>query len=172
MVAQKTVIAIVFLALLLYAGSIFYSGELQFKTVLSGSMLPVFGAGDVVAILKTAPKEIKEGDIITFHTGKTFTTHRVIEIANGTFRTKGDANEDPDASAVRADSVTGKVIFAVPYLGYFGKFVRTPLGFVLFILIPGVLIIYSELKKIFGELKKKDEHTPTYNPRRIYSKSS
>ena len=135
-----------------------YTGELQFKTVLSGSMSPAINAGDVVLISKTNPEEIKEGDIITFREGKTFITHRVIEIVNNSFRTKGDANEDPDMKIIKTEQIVGKVIFVIPFLGYLGYFVRTPLGFLIFILIPGFLLIYSEIKKIRQIIKAKPKY--------------
>jgi len=118
-------------------------------------MSPTINAGDILLISKINPEEIKDGDIITFREGETFVTHRVVEIINNSFRTKGDANEDPDAKIIRAEQVAGKVIFAIPFLGYLGYFVRTPPGFLIFILIPGLLIIYSELKKIRAETKAK-----------------
>jgi len=142
---------------LFYFGYQVYLGELQFKTVLSGSMSPAINTGDIILISKTNPEEIKEGDIITFREEKTFTTHRVIEIVNNSFKTKGDANEDPDAKIIKAEQIVGKVIFVIPFLGYLGYFVRTPLGFLIFILIPGILIIYSEIKKIRAETKIKSK---------------
>ncbi len=149
-------VIILLLIPLFYFGYQIYSGELQFKTVLSGSMSPTINAGDVVLISGINPEEIKEQDIITFREGETFTTHRVVEIVNNTFRTKGDANEDPDTKLVKTEQVVGKVVFTIPFLGYFGHFVRTIPGFLIFILIPGILIIYSEIKKIKGEVKPKE----------------
>ncbi len=156
---------------LLYFGYQIYSGELQFKTVLSGSMSPAINAGDAILISGINPEEIKEQDIITFREGETFTTHRVVEIVNNTFRTKGDANEDTDTKAIKTDQIVGKLVFTIPYLGYFGHFVRTIPGFLIFILIPGILIIYSEIKKIKTETKAKPKYEVTrIEKREILSK--
>jgi len=152
------IILILLIIPLFYFGYQVYLGELQFKTVLSGSMSPAINAGDVILISKTNPREIKEGDIITFREGNTFITHRVIEIINNSFRTKGDANEDPDMKIIKTEQVVGKVIFVIPFLGYLGYFVRTLPGFLLFILIPGILIIYSEIKKIKLVIKAKPKY--------------
>ncbi|MCK4429341.1 MAG: signal peptidase I [Candidatus Aenigmarchaeota archaeon] len=147
-------IIILLLAPVSYFGHQVYSGELQFKTVLSGSMSPAINAGDIILISKINTEEVEERDIITFREGKTFTTHRVIEIVNNTFRTKGDANEEADMKIINGESVVGKVIFTIPFLGRFTHFVRSPLGFMIFILIPGILIIISEIKKILNETKR------------------
>ncbi len=133
---------------------------LEFKTVISGSMSPVINTGDVVAITKVNTEELKLGDIITFGDGKTFTTHRIIGITAEGFRTKGDANEDPDMEVIKRQDVVGKVVFTIPYLGYLGSFVRTPMGFAILILIPGALIILTEAVKIKDELRPKKPALP------------
>ena len=148
-----TLAIILLLILMLYFGSLFLSADLQFITVVSGSMSPMIKAGDVILISKVKLEEIKEQDIITFRKGKTLITHRIIEIENNSFKTKGDANEDSDIELVKAGQVVGKVILIFPYLGYLGHFIRTLPGFLLFICIPGILIIYSEIRKIYNERK-------------------
>lgn len=152
--SYKNIVGIVVFLLAASIAYSFLSGGLQLKTVLSGSMSPEFNVGDVIAISQVSWDNIKVGDIITFRTGKTLTTHRVVEVLNGSFRTKGDANEDPDGGPVAADSVVGRHVFTIPFMGYLGVFVRTSAGFILLILIPGILIIYSELKKIANEVRK------------------
>jgi len=148
-----TLAIILLLILMLYFGSLFLSADLQFITVVSGSMSPMIKAGDVILISKVKLEEIKEQDIITFRKGKTLITHRIIEIENNSFKTKGDANEDSDIELVKAGQVVGKVILIFPYLGYLGHFIRTLPGFLLFICIPGILIIYSEIRKIYNGKK-------------------
>jgi signal peptidase len=74
--------------------------------------------------------------------------------------TKGDANEDPDQWIVRKENVIGKVVFTIPFIGYLGYFVRTPIGFVLLILLPASVIIIMEIRNIVKELRKqKQEQT-------------
>ena len=64
------------------------------------------------------------------------------------FRTKGDANEDADLSVVPAQNVVGKVCFHLPYIGYATQFVKTPLGFLLTLCLPGLIIIGMEIRNI------------------------
>ncbi len=123
-------------------------------TVFSGSMEPHLRMGGVAVTRPVEMEEIKVGDIITFHSplSDKLTSHRVIAVEGGSsfnFYTKGDANEDADPFAVPAWSVVGKVCFHIPYLGYAAQFVRTPLGLLLTLCLPGLLIIVMELVNIW-----------------------
>lgn len=128
-------------------------GGCRFDAVLSGSMEPALHIGGVALIKPVEPLDINPGDIITYHSGEEIFTHRVVEVVSGggepSFITKGDANEDPDLLPVAASSVVGKVVFDVPYLGYLAAFVKTRLGLLLTIIIPGLAIIGLELKNMW-----------------------
>ncbi|WP_290815482.1 signal peptidase I [Halovivax sp.] len=119
--------------------------------VMSGSMEPSIGAGDVVIVDDTDPTTIEEGDVITYvrDDAETPTTHRVIDVveADGAlaFETQGDANDQPDASAVPASQVRGEVVLTIPYIGYVITFVNTPLGFSLLVVGPLLLLLATEL---------------------------
>jgi signal peptidase len=124
--------------------------------VLSGSMEPTMNPGDVIIVNSVAASKIETGDVITFRKGgeKRPTTHRVIEVVEqdgtGAFRTKGDANEDPDQSLVGPDEIQGKVmsigghLFVIPYMGYVLQFANTQLGFVALFVVPIALLILTE----------------------------
>ena len=106
-------------------------------------------------------EDIKAGDTITFYSPQSekLTSHRVIAIEEGSsfyFRTKGDANEDSDNFILPAQNMVGKVCFHIPYLGYVTQFVKTPLGLLLTLLIPGLAIIVMELRNIRHELAGKE----------------
>jgi signal peptidase len=140
-------------------------GTMHFLTVQSGSMKPDMQVGDVVVSSWINPQDIKIGDIITFKYGDSedphrYITHRVIEIipteGDLEFKTKGDANEDPDPRLVTTDDLIGKVILVVPYLGHFGNFARSTYGYILFLLIPAILIIVYESRRI---IKIRNEET-------------
>ena len=110
--------------------------------------------------------DYKVGDIITFgeiSKTKTPTTHRIKDIkivdGNPVYITKGDANNSEDNAEVLVTSVKGKVLFSVPYLGYVLNFMRQPIGFALVIIVPATLIIWEEIKKIIGEIKKSKKKT-------------
>jgi signal peptidase len=133
----------------------------RFDAILSGSMEPALPLGGVVAIKPVEPVDISTGDIIAYRSGKVLVTHRVVEllISGGgepSFVTKGDANQDPDLSPVPASSVVGKAVFDIPYLGYLAAFIKTRLGFLLTIFLPGLAIIALELKNMWQAVLKED----------------
>ena len=122
--------------------------------ILSGSMEPELKVGAVVITRPVDEEEIKTGDIITFYSplSEQLTSHRVIATESGSsfrFQTKGDANEDADPFTLPAENVVGKVCFHIPYLGYVAQFVKTPLGFLLTLCLPGLIIVVMELRNIW-----------------------
>lgn len=122
--------------------------------VMSGSMEPAVGTGDVIFVREVPPEDVERGDVITFRersgSSTMYTTHRVVEVTQRDgelhFRTKGDANDDPDAELVAAGEVVGRMAFRVPYVGYFVAFARSRLGVLLFMVVPGLLLLVTELK--------------------------
>lgn len=151
--------AICLIAILLLISVFPITGNFKIFTVLSGSMEPAIHTGSIVAVKPAA--EYKAGDVITF--GKisktqTPTTHRVAEVktVNGqpVYITKGDANNAPDAREIRKSEIIGKELFTVPYLGYAISTAKKPYGFALIIIIPALLVIFDEGKKIKDEIVK------------------
>ena len=153
------VVAVIALAALLVGSMAPIPGNYRTKVVLSGSMAPAISVGSLVIIRPAPPYKI--GDVITFgKDGKKDvpTTHRIVEMRAEAgvmvYVTKGDANEDKDVSEVRENEVIGKVLFTIPYLGYVIDFARKPVGMVLLIIIPAVVVIGDEVRKIVVEIKR------------------
>jgi signal peptidase I len=151
----------VLLSVLVVGGTLFLAGRLGFMppfsayVILSGSMAPALPVGSVVITQKQ--DRYAAGDIITFlRPGeKTAVSHRIVQINDKhEIITKGDANKTPDNGTVGQANVTGKVFFAIPYLGYIVEFAKSPKGFLALIVIPATIIIYEELKKVRSELGK------------------
>jgi len=134
-------------------------GNYKLLTVLSGSMEPAVKQGSIV-VVKPADK-YQKGDIITFENRedpRISTTHRILEVkekeGRTIFITKGDANNAPDSEGVIKERVLGKVILTIPFLGYPVAFAKTQTGLILLVIVPAVIIIYSELLNIKNEMKK------------------
>ncbi|MEK9181901.1 MAG: hypothetical protein AAB786_02660, partial [Patescibacteria group bacterium] len=53
-----------------------------------------------------------------------------------------------------ASDIHGKVLLDVPYFGYIIDLARKPLGFIVLIILPAVIVIFDEGAKIFREIKK------------------
>ena len=145
------------IAILLIVSVLPITGNFKVMTVLSGSMEPAIKTGSVVIVKPT--DNYKIGEIITFgeiSKTKSPITHRIydMKVIEGriSYITKGDANNAPDQREVSEREVVGKVLFSIPYLGYAVDFAQKPLGFALIILIPAVIIIGDEVRKIWREV--------------------
>ena len=152
------------IAVLLMAVAVFtYVGPhfgLRVDAVLSGSMEPELKTGSLVVTRSVKPEAVAVGDIITFRSatvGETLITHRVIGVGQGSslyFETKGDANEDPDPFTVPARNLVGKVCFNAPYWGYATEFLKTPLGFLFAVVIPGSILVAVYIINVWRALAK------------------
>ncbi|MDF2679298.1 MAG: family signal peptidase [Brevibacillus sp.] len=130
----------------------------EIMVVLSGSMSPTFDTGSIVAVKQIPYSEIQKGDIVTFEDmEKRTVTHRVIDIVDGNLVTKGDANDGKDTDPVTADRVKGKVQYSVPYIGYFIEFVKSPTGMLVFLAVPGLYLMISQIWKLLRMIKQQDE---------------
>ncbi len=127
----------------------------KFHLVTSGSMEPAIKIGSLVV---TVPVETYfPGDIITFSDAKRLITHRIVGFSDAefgpVFKTQGDRNKTADIQTVGVDKIVGKVILAVPYIGYFLSKIKTPIGFILAVIVPATIIVYEELKSLFSDVK-------------------
>ena len=87
--------------------------------VVSGSMEPTIPVGSIIYVKEIDPVEIESGDIIAFQSGDSVIMHRVTQnkVVEGTFTTKGDANNGEDMNDVSYDNLIGIVVKHVPILG-------------------------------------------------------
>lgn len=127
--------------------------------VQSGSMQPTIPVGSMVVV---APQvEYQVGDAVTFVPSvidkKQYVTHRISRYASDTFgllyETKGDANKTPDPGTIAREQIIGKVILTVPYVGWVTSHMKTPLGFILVVIVPATIVIYEEMKKMYESLR-------------------
>ena len=136
-------------------------GNYKVLTVLSGSMEPAIKTGSIIFVKPLPINYYKVNDVITFldpTISEQPITHRIIEINEVNeeryFKVKGDANSAADWSEVSKENIAGKILFSIPFLGYLLNFAKQPLGFVLLIWTPAVIIIWEEVGKIKGEISK------------------
>jgi len=130
--------------------------------VSSGSMEPTISTGSLIVTKSVQPSTLQNGDVITFIppiATREFVTHRIAHITENErvtiIKTKGDANTSVDGWTVAGGGVVGKEVVSIPYLGYVFSFTQSKIGLVLFILIPAVYIIYTELEYIASIVKKR-----------------
>jgi signal peptidase I len=125
-------------------------------TVMSGSMEPALGVGDVVINSRVSPAEVRVGDIVTFNdpegTGKLI-THRVrqLRIVDGTAKvvTKGDNTNAVERWDMPATGSLGRVEYHVPLLGFLVFWLHGPFASLALIVIPAVLLAGLELWRIW-----------------------
>ena len=129
--------------------------------IMSGSMEPVLGTGSIVGVKPVKPDQILQGDIITFQDPQDNShtiTHRVvgIKMENGvlSFETRGDANNAADPKWAPAGGVIGKVGFHLPYVGYLMEFAKSKNGIVVFVILPGLVLLVTELTRLYKMLIK------------------
>jgi signal peptidase I len=135
--------------------------------VLSDSMSATdFDAGDLVLVKSVDPTTLQVGDIISYQSqnpenyGATV-THKiraktVDRNGNPGFITYGTTTDVDDETVVTFPFILGKYQFALPNVGTFFQFLKTPQGYIVCILIPFLLlIIYQGLNcvKIFKMYK-------------------
>lgn len=85
--------------------------------VLSGSMEPVLPVGSVV-VIDQSQTAVQAGDIAAFLKNGQTVTHRIVEVTEKGYITKGDANSEKDTGIVAPQKILGKVILCVPDLGF------------------------------------------------------
>ncbi len=103
--------------------------------------------GDLIITRSINPDTLKVGDVITFmENGRTAVTHRIIKINDdGTFTTKGDANNAEDQLPVEKENVIGKFWFRIPKMGDAILFAQTPVGMLVVIGVPIILYILLDM---------------------------
>lgn len=125
--------------------------------VLSGSMETQIMTGDVAVVKEVDTAILKEGDVIAFKDGEVVITHRIerIEQVDGQTRyiTKGDNNNTEDKGYVLPEQVEGLYQFRVARLGNLAMFIQTPIGMVVCISIPLIMLALLQLSDSRKEKK-------------------
>ena len=141
-------------------------------SVQSGSMEPTFFEGDLIFVRTNIDtKELNPGDIITYQdymitnegTVYYYNTHRIESIDKSSdvwrFETKGIANEDSDPRMIVESEIYGQWTGAAwsgfgKFVDNFTEFLKSSLGFFLFIVVPCLaLLVYEVIKfmKVYSE---------------------
>lgn len=125
-------------------------------TVMSGSMSPTIATGDAVVVQSVSPLSLRPGDVTTFDdpegTGRLI-THRVrgvrriddaLEVT-----TKGDANSATERWRVSVDGRVGRVVYRVPRVGYVLAPTASPVGRLVLVALPAVVLGALGLRTIW-----------------------
>ena len=112
----------------------------RIAAAVSGSMEPVFSAGDLLVYQKRSVYQ--DGDIVLFRQDGSLITHRIINIQGNEYQTKGDANSAADGETITCEAILGEVVLVLPHVGSVILFLKSPLG-ILILLGSAVMLMWS-----------------------------
>ena len=135
--------------------------------ILTDSMEPEFGSGDMIVCRTIDAEKVQEGDIICFYdpagNGTTTVTHRVTKVTTDesgdiAWETKGDANNAEDAQLVPAKNLVGVYQRHISGLGRVAMFMQTTQGLIICVICPIILLVAYDIirRRIYEKSKKKD----------------
>ena len=121
--------------------------------VKTDSMAPTFEAGDLIMIRKCDTSQLKEGDIVCFHTiienEYALNTHRIQKIDEmagvRSYTTKGDNNEISDQHVIADGDIVGKYVGRLPKMGKVMDFLSSSVGFLVVIVLPMLLFFIYQV---------------------------
>lgn len=103
--------------------------------IVTPSMEPEIPERSFILIEKVEASEVKVDDVIMFRSSDPnlkggFNTHRVIEVKENEFITKGDHNMVEDIYPALKSNVVGRYVRVLPVLSVLMRFFSTPFGMV------------------------------------------
>lgn len=118
--------------------------------VLSDSMYPEFGSGDLIICHVKAPEQVENGDVISYYdpqsSSSAVVTHRVQSVTtdNGgiAFQTKGDFNNSEDPVLIPSENLLG-VYSGTKFrgLGNVAMFLQSTQGLIICVALPVILLV-------------------------------
>ena len=92
--------------------------------IISGSMEPILKVGGILYYEKINLNDFKKDDILVYQLNEHIVSHRIVNINEYGFETKGDNNNSNDSYIVDKNNVIGKGNnWSIPYIGYYADFI-------------------------------------------------
>lgn len=120
--------------------------------IMSGSMLPEYPIG-AICIIDTDRISPSEGTVISYDTEEKNILHRVVDITEEGYITKGDNNNVEDPEPVKQEQVCGTCVYMIPGVGKIALFMKSTTGIVLMI---GIIVLMLITKLFFSVLDKNE----------------
>ncbi len=128
----------------------------SFIIAVSNSMEPAINSGDLLIVNKKENYVV--GDIVAFiNDNNQILTHRIIEIDNNNYITKGDNAESLDSKVLSLDKIVGSVNYVACGVGDVLLFLKSGSGIVLILCI---VLCISYFKKKSQKMNKNNEKMP------------
>lgn len=92
--------------------------------IISGSMEPILKVGGILYYEKINLDDFKKDDILVYQLNEHIVSHRIVNINEYGFETKGDNNNSNDSYIVDKNNVIGRGNnWSIPYIGYYADFI-------------------------------------------------
>ena len=92
--------------------------------VTSGSMESILKVGGILYDEKINLDDFKKDDILVYQLNEHIVSHRIVNINEYGFETKGDNNNSNDSYIVDKNNVIGRGNnWSIPYIGYYADFI-------------------------------------------------
>lgn len=92
--------------------------------IISGSMEPILKVGGILYYEKINLNDFKKDDILVYQLNEHIVSHRIVNINEYGFETKGDNNNSNDSYIVDKNNVIGRGNnWSIPYIGYYADFI-------------------------------------------------
>ncbi len=92
--------------------------------VISGSMEPILKVGGILYYEKINLDDFNKDDILVYQLNEHIVSHRIVNINEYGFETKGDNNISNDSYIVDKNNVIGRGNnWSIPYIGYYADFI-------------------------------------------------
>lgn len=137
--------------------------------VMTGSMEPAIPTDSLILVRRTAPEELRVGDVISFFSRDPallgeVNTHRITALEEEGGRllihTRGDANNVEDRYPTYEEDLVGRVVFSSVFLGKAVRLISNPLIFFPLVILPLLVLVGRSLYdsvKIAKELARQEE---------------
>ncbi|MEM0461257.1 MAG: S26 family signal peptidase [Candidatus Caldarchaeum sp.] len=96
-------------------GYVLFTGQVMLYHVVTGSMEPSIPIGSLVVAVPD--KSVSSGDVMVYRLGEATLLHRVVEVLPTAIKVMADASSNY-VEYVELDRVVGRMILAIPLLGY------------------------------------------------------
>lgn len=128
-------------------------------SITTKSMEPEIKLGEVVIVKQVSQNELQVGDIITFERNRENITHRIVEVQEQGYITKGDNNNTQDEKLVYIPEIKGKCVMTIPFLGKVIGLLNNQLVFLIVVLVILIIVFFKlgiEEKKEIRRNKKSE----------------
>lgn len=122
---KNFIFRIIYILLIIYL-LIFIPSFFGYKplVVISGSMEPTLKVGGILYYEKVEIDELDEGDILVYQNRDNIISHRIVDVIENKFITKGDMNNSEDNILIDESVILGKgTNWSIPILGYYADYI-------------------------------------------------